>query len=237
MKTNKNENSIFGRSYKDIPIKADSRIHHEVFNYLKSNKFIEGNVNVLDSATGFGALAQRIIDYNPQINIDCNDLDSRIMTKGATKICSVDLNNNFDFGKKYDVILAVEIIEHLENPFHFIRNLHQNLKKDGIIILTTPNTDSFFDRLFFLIYGHHYYFGRRGIINSGGHITMCPEWLLRYIAELENMNFELVTNKISTFGLIGLRGKIILKLLSPIRYFIKNDNNRSGLVAVYNNKF
>jgi hypothetical protein len=66
---------------------------------------------------------------------------------------------------------------------------------------------------------------------------MCPEWLLRYIAELENMNFELVTNKISTYGLIGLRGKIILKLLSPIRYFIKNDNNRSGLVVVYNNKF
>jgi 2-polyprenyl-3-methyl-5-hydroxy-6-metoxy-1,4-benzoquinol methylase len=39
----------------------------------------------------------------------------------------------------FDLVLALEIIEHLADPYRFIRNIHQALKEDGVILLSTPN--------------------------------------------------------------------------------------------------
>nr|WP_172632601.1 methyltransferase domain-containing protein [Methanotorris igneus] len=41
--------------------------------------------------------------------------------------------------KKFDVIVAGEIIEHLENPGLFLDKVKEFLKEDGILIITTPN--------------------------------------------------------------------------------------------------
>lgn len=49
---------------------------------------------------------------------------------------------NFDLlpkKKKYDVIFCFEIIEHLQNPLFFIRELKSILKDNGVIYLTTPS--------------------------------------------------------------------------------------------------
>lgn len=42
----------------------------------------------------------------------------------------------------YDVIFAGELIEHVNNAGAFLRACHTNLKPDGVLILTTPNTFS-----------------------------------------------------------------------------------------------
>jgi ubiquinone/menaquinone biosynthesis C-methylase UbiE len=42
-------------------------------------------------------------------------------------------NNQFDY------VVAGEIIEHLENPKAFLDEVYRILKKDGYLILTTPN--------------------------------------------------------------------------------------------------
>ena len=39
----------------------------------------------------------------------------------------------------FDAVLSVEGIEHLENPFAYLRELHRLLKPDGAVVLTTPN--------------------------------------------------------------------------------------------------
>jgi 2-polyprenyl-3-methyl-5-hydroxy-6-metoxy-1,4-benzoquinol methylase len=44
-----------------------------------------------------------------------------------------------DLGKRFDTIVAGEIIEHLENPGQFLRNMRKHLKDDGVIIISTPN--------------------------------------------------------------------------------------------------
>lgn len=38
----------------------------------------------------------------------------------------------------YDLILSVEVIEHLYSPHVYLQNIHQWLKKGGYLILTTP---------------------------------------------------------------------------------------------------
>jgi SAM-dependent methyltransferase len=226
--------TIFNALYRGIPIKSDSRVHEAVFDVLKQElSKIPNEVLMLDVATGRGALAQKIIDSFPNVKIDCNDLEQDVLAKGIRNLNSLDLNLECNFLFQYDIILAVEIIEHLENPFHFMRMMQLHLKPNGIIILTTPNVDSFFDRFWFFFKGYPFYFGQTGIINSGGHITMCPVWLLEHIAKKQKLEFSLVSDSVDTNGLLGLKGKLIMKLLSPLRFFIKNYNNRSGTVCVF----
>jgi 2-polyprenyl-3-methyl-5-hydroxy-6-metoxy-1,4-benzoquinol methylase len=39
----------------------------------------------------------------------------------------------------FDLVLALEIMEHLGNPYRFLKNIHQVLKEEGVILLSTPN--------------------------------------------------------------------------------------------------
>lgn len=41
-----------------------------------------------------------------------------------------------------NVIVASEVIEHLENPRSLLRDVARLLRPDGILVLTTPNNES-----------------------------------------------------------------------------------------------
>ena len=53
----------------------------------------------------------------------------------------------------FDLVLAVEVIEHVESPIGFLRNVARLLAKDGVAIITTPNVDSLVARVKFLFAG------------------------------------------------------------------------------------
>ena len=51
----------------------------------------------------------------------------------------MDLNNPKKINKKFDTIIAGDIIEHLDNPKNFIKFCFEHLNTNGRFILTTPN--------------------------------------------------------------------------------------------------
>lgn len=57
----------------------------------------------------------------------------------------------------FDAVLSTEGIEHLENHFSFLREVHRILKKGGLLVLTTPNITALRSRVRFLGSG---FFGR-----------------------------------------------------------------------------
>ena len=232
----KDTSKIFNTFYKGILIKADARVHIAVKETLRKLILPHKKYEVLDIATGAGAFAQRLIDDFPNIALDCNDLAHRKKLKNVKINFKKDLNANFNFNKKYDLIVAVEIIEHLENPSHFIKKMKDHLKPNGIIILTTPSINSFFDRIWFFVYGYHFYFGKQGILNSGGHITVCFEWLLKYIAQNNNLIYESIPNNINHYPLLGIKAKIALFVLSPLKSVIRHCNEESFLICLLRNK-
>jgi SAM-dependent methyltransferase len=50
-----------------------------------------------------------------------------------------NVNDFCNLNGKLDIVVATELIEHLENPVQFIRALFSALGEHGIIVLTTPN--------------------------------------------------------------------------------------------------
>lgn len=42
----------------------------------------------------------------------------------------------------FDVVLANDLLEHLENPIMALKNIYRVLKKDGILYITTPNLNN-----------------------------------------------------------------------------------------------
>lgn len=47
----------------------------------------------------------------------------------------------------FDLVLSIEGIEHLEDPFAFVRDVHRLLRPGGILVLTTPNIASLRSRI------------------------------------------------------------------------------------------
>jgi SAM-dependent methyltransferase len=47
-----------------------------------------------------------------------------------------------ELGRKFDVIVAGELIEHLSNPGLFLERANKHLRKDGRLIISTPNAFS-----------------------------------------------------------------------------------------------
>jgi SAM-dependent methyltransferase len=44
-------------------------------------------------------------------------------------------------GSFFDCVVAVEVLEHVDHDFLFVREVHRVLKKGGIFLMTTPNGD------------------------------------------------------------------------------------------------
>ena len=70
-----------------------------------------------------------------------------------------DLNESLgdsvsEWNEKFDLIVAAEVIEHLENPRAVVRACRSWLKPGGILIMSTPNNESWRALLSLVFRGH-----------------------------------------------------------------------------------
>lgn len=148
----------------NIPILASSNIHRTIW-----NKFSELNLdkksNILILGSGAGAFDQKLYDEG-YVNITSIEFVQESFLAKGPKLLVKDLNNDFDDLGQFDVIFAIEVIEHLENQFHFIRNIKKILNIDGVLFLSTPNVENTFVRLEFLFLGR-FIFNKRDLYGTG----------------------------------------------------------------------
>lgn len=84
-------------------------------------------------------LHKRIAEVNPNVlGIDIDPDGARILNQQGFHV-QVENVETMDLHRQFDTIVAGEIIEHLENPGLFLRNMRRHLKPDGVLIISTPN--------------------------------------------------------------------------------------------------
>ncbi|MBN2353524.1 MAG: class I SAM-dependent methyltransferase [Spirochaetales bacterium] len=227
---NTSKNSMWGRNYAGLPIQADHRVHDIAMKSIDGEFGGKKTISVLDIATGTGALARRIIDTYPDWTVEVNDFHREAGTLSLKKYRN-DLNSPFakKFGRNgYDLVIAIEIIEHLENPWLFLSDVRKVLRKNGLLILSMPNIDSTLDRYIYLKAGHPYYFGKHGYVFSNGHITPIPDWLFRMICGKVGFSEVELDDSIDTTPLVNILTKLKMLFFMPFYYFyMENRNDRS----------
>jgi len=87
-----------------------------------------------------------------------------------------------------DLAYSVEVLEHLENQFGFLREVQRVLRPGGRFIVTTPNVLSLTSRLRTLLVGFPELFGPLPLRSEdpqhlGGHIHPVSVCLISYMAE------------------------------------------------------
>jgi 2-polyprenyl-3-methyl-5-hydroxy-6-metoxy-1,4-benzoquinol methylase len=125
-----------------------------------------------DLGTGQGALAAALAGRGLQVEA-CDAEAANFRAHGHPGVCFTvaDLNGRFPYpDEHFDYLCAVEVIEHLENPRHFLRECRRTLRPGGTIVLSTPNVMSVASHLTFLLKGSLIYFSQREYA-SNGHIT------------------------------------------------------------------
>ena len=134
--------------YKEFRIQADPNVHRFTVRYLSERH----KGTVLDLGSGNGALPAQLLDAGFRVASTTWNGQCRV---GDT-IYEINLDNGFrldQVGGKYDVITAIDIIEHVENPWAFMRSCRQALNDDGTLIVSTPNLESARARIEWLLNG------------------------------------------------------------------------------------
>jgi SAM-dependent methyltransferase len=105
-------------------------------------------------------------------------------------LVDADLNEPFPFDDaSFDTTMAIEILEHLENPRRFLRELSRVLRPGGVAVVSTPNLTSLLSRVLFaacgqwdLFFNHTWRLRDPYSTLVHGHITPVTRWLLEHHA-------------------------------------------------------
>lgn len=126
--------------------KIEASLHLLRYEYA----FKEVNGAVLDVGCGLGygsALLYRSHNSIVPFDISLPALSYAKKIYPGPQYLRADAQSFPFVNEHFDSVVALEIIEHLDNGFLLLREIHRVLKENGLLIVSTPNTHHFRNRL------------------------------------------------------------------------------------------
>lgn len=127
---------------------------HEFLGERVLGAYVRPGIRTVDLGTGPGAMAARLSAMG--CDVLAVDRDSQGFEAGVPHM-SVDFDRP-DFSasvgcSSFGLVTAIEVIEHVESPIGFLKNVRRLLAPAGVAVLTTPNVDSLSARSKFFLKG------------------------------------------------------------------------------------
>jgi 2-polyprenyl-3-methyl-5-hydroxy-6-metoxy-1,4-benzoquinol methylase len=146
---------------------ASATVHNTVLEVLRS---IKPSGSLLDFGAGVGTFAKELLrSFNLTKLVGADLLPRPNGLPESIDWIQSDLNDSLLLpDASFDIITAVEVIEHLENPRAVFRELKRLIRPNGILVLSTPNQESLRSYLTLMVNGHFASFRNQ---NYPAHIT------------------------------------------------------------------
>lgn len=167
---------------------SSDAIHDGVIKIIRSIGIASGSL--LDLGMGQGNFLKKVQTTIPGLECFGSDAANYGLPEGLKlkKHYICDFNKKLEIDQVFDTVCAIEVIEHLRDPRHFISQLEVITKSGGTIILTTPNNESITSILSFILRG---YFTAFSPNNYPAHITPLTEYHLKQIVnETKSLKIE-----------------------------------------------
>lgn len=111
------------------------------------NPYLHSESHILDIGCGTGAFLNLLQSkgYSNLYGVDISPFALQEVQKHTpnAKLCCNDLQSTISLdNQQFDCISCLDVIEHLINPFVVLQEIARLLKPEGILLLTTPNSNS-----------------------------------------------------------------------------------------------
>jgi len=127
------------------------RVRHVKRQLSKIFRVLPPNAHILDAGYGFGPYTDQALREIPDVRVTGYDVNvqqvqdciSFFTGEGFGDRCNfkeLDLNDLKD-KNTYDLAIAVDIMEHIEDDIKVLKNLRRALKKGGILLIHTPASE------------------------------------------------------------------------------------------------
>jgi len=172
--------------YDGLLVKADLGLHQQIAGQVQQ-RLLRGGA-VLDLGAGEGALSARLADLGYVVTSVDKDAGSFKCSKTAFERLDFDSAEQIQgfvsrHEAMFDAVLGIEVIEHVQDPWQYVRQLMKMVKPGGLVLITTPNTSSWLSRVMFLLTGRFHQFGDADL--PYGHISPISPWELELILKSE----------------------------------------------------
>jgi cyclopropane fatty-acyl-phospholipid synthase-like methyltransferase len=196
--------------YSGIPECALPGQHAAIFKILSG--FLKSSSRVIDLASGRGAWAKRLADAG--YTVTATELHPEICRVPCIEI---DLNEPFSkkFNGEFDAVTSIEMLEHIENPRHILRESSKLLRDGGILVLSTPNASGVHSRVKFLFTGKFAQFDEEQY-QSIGHITPISHWQLTKMLDESGFEIQMISFHNHYTAVPKTVGEVIKKLATVL---------------------
>jgi len=113
-----------------------------ITNCLETHGVLRPGIRVLDVGCGTGLMLQRLTDVKP-IGLDFSHLSMEFCRRrGAERLLQADVVNLPFQDNAFDLILALDLLEHVERDDLLVDQFHRVLKPGGHAMITVPAHES-----------------------------------------------------------------------------------------------
>lgn len=134
--------------------KSAHLLEENKYNEIKLGKlkhFFPKNQKVLDYGCGDGTVTEMLSKENTAIGVDISKKAVEICRKKGIDCRLIEVDKKLDFARNYfDCIFCLETIEHVFDTEALLKEFRRLLKKNGSLVITTPNIAQISNRIRFL---------------------------------------------------------------------------------------
>jgi 2-polyprenyl-3-methyl-5-hydroxy-6-metoxy-1,4-benzoquinol methylase len=216
----------------DKKYESNSEFRRKTYsNVIQIIKKYKKNGEILEVGSGMGDFIHAALNSNYNCTaIEISKPAFKISKALGHNVYNVNLDDFMKFNKKkFDIIIMMGVIEHLEYPDEEIKKIYNLLNENGLVVLWTGDYDSIYSKIlkknwWYVIGQHIQLFSRKSLINLFNRNSFKLEYNknLPYVFKYDYLHSHLKRFLIYKFFL-GALFFPILKMLKEVKISLSSE--------------